>query len=322
MTPSTPSTDAQIARQTWLRMKEGARICRHAGAISLLLTSACFAGNAFTTGYLREGQEDQVADGTDLRTLVTPAIAGAPRTDHWARFFFPENQEGAGDAAAGPFGDQVEYKINAVNYNLHVADELFIPFQLYFADIDSSESPEDVNEAKLLDPTQGVAIQFPVAWLYRPGGNSRVCGFEELKGYCIAGGDVTVRGVQLNEQNDAGDIDESFIFGASVGLRAAAMFPIFEDRKVPGGEQSGHLSAAVGARYYYHNTDKQQLLFGEMTAPDGTPIEFDQEFAALSVESEFDIYEHFKIRLEYFYPLSNRDALDEVFKASLVLATK
>lgn len=245
----------------------------------------------------------------------------AQQKKQWVKFAFPEGHEGPGDAAVAPFGDQVEYKLNAMNYNLHLGGKHYVPFQLYLAELDSSESPGEANEAKLADPTQGVAIQFPLAWLYRPNDVDAFCAFKEFKGYCIAGVDVTARGVQLSEQNDAGEIKKSLIFGASASLRAAVLFPIFKGN-VPGGDQAGHLSASIGARYYYHNTDKQNLLFGEMTTPDGTPIEFKKEFAAFSVESEFDIYDHFKVRLEYFQPLSNKDALDEVFKASIVLATK
>jgi hypothetical protein len=137
----------------------------------------------------------------------------------------------------------------------------------------------------------------------------------------MAGADITARWVELSEQNDAGKIEKSSIFGASASLSASVLFP-FDEFPATDDTPAGHWSVGIAARYYYHNSDSQNLLFGEMTAPDGTPIEFKKEFAALSVESEFDVYKHFKVRLEYFQPLSSKDALDDVFKASLVLATK
>jgi len=273
------------------------------------------AGSAFSTGYLSESDRTQLGDQTDLYDFVSDPLT------RWARFFFSEEDEGVGDAAVNPFGDEVEYKLNAINYNLYFGDNLKFPFQLYFADIDSSESPADANEAKVLDPTQGVAIQFPVAYVYRGKGEGGFCNFSELKGYCVVGGDVTARGVQLSERTDEGGISKSFVFGGSVSLRAAALFPIFQ-KGVPGGSQSGHLSASIGVRYYYQDADQQDLLFGEITDPDGSAIEFKNDFGAFSLESEFDIYKHFKIRLEYFQPISNRDSLDDVFKASLVLSAK
>jgi hypothetical protein len=303
------------------------------GTICLLMAGTCAAGSAFTTGYLHPGDENtQLGENDDLRDLLTKTpMTGATyrslsapakkKENEWARFFFPTDKPGLGDAAVTPFGDQVEYKLNAASYNLHLGGKHYVPLQVYFADIDSSESAGEANEAKLLDPTQGVALQFPVAWVYRPSNEDAFCAFKDFKGYCMAGGELTARWVQLSEQNDAGEFDKSWIFGASAGLRAAVFFPFYQGDTTDG-TPAGHWSASFGARYYYHDSDQQNLLFGEMTTPDGTPIEFEKEFAAFSVESEIDVYKHFKIRLEYFRPLSNKDALDEVFKASLVLATK
>ena len=289
-----------------------------------LVSIAAQAGNVFTTDYA-EGSAQQEAAREEASRLTAKDRADRIAVDEksrWSRIDFTDRVEGFGDADITPFGDNVEYKINAMNYNIYLSDMIKVPFQLYYGALASNEAPEKTNEGALLDPTQGVAAQFPVAFRFRGNKVGGLCHFEALKGYCVAGGDVTVRGVRLSELNEAGDVEESLIFGASAGLRASVLFPIFE-AGVPGDTgQAGHLSASIGGRYYYHDTDDQGLLFGEITDPIGATVTFDKEFGALSAESEIDIYKYFKIRIEYFYPLSNRDVLGDVFKASFVFAPK
>lgn len=279
-------------------------------AMLLVLPQAALAGNAFVTAYW--GNQ---STGEGIAKDRAEAFVNED-SKRWKRFEFTSETEGFGDAAAAPFGDKVEYKINAVNYNLFIGDDRSIPFQLYLADLSSKEKPEEENKLKLLDPTQGFSIQFPFGAMYK-GSDGGLCRFKNLKGYCIVGGDLTVRGVKLNETDDAGKVTDSTIYGASAGIRAAAQLPIFQ--KVPGSDQAGHLGISIGARYYYHNTNKQDLLFEKLADPNGNPIEFKKGFGAVTAESEFDVYNHFKIRLEYFKPLNNRDVLDDVFKASIVV---
>jgi hypothetical protein len=256
---------------------------------------------------------------------VAEAAADAAQADaevvedsKWVRFARGGN---AGDAEVNFLSDTVEYKLNAVNYNLYLGDNLPIPFQLFFGDSASSDSPGETNQAMLLDPTQGFAMQFPIARKFQGDANSNggFCQFAKRDGACIVGGDVTLRAVQLNEQTDAGEVKDSYVFGASASLKASLLFPIY---KPLGDDLEGKLGIAVGARYYYHNTDSQDLLFGELTDPNGEPFDAKKGFGAWSAELEFDIFKYFKVRVEYFSPLNHRNALDDVFKASLVMAPK
>jgi hypothetical protein len=246
------------------------------------------------------------------------AAAAVVEDSKWVRFARGGN---AGDAEVNVLSDTVEYKLNAVNYNLYLGDNLPIPFQLFFGDSASSDSPGETNQAMLLDPTQGFAMQFPIARKFQGDANSNggFCQFAKKDGACIVGGDITLRAVKLNEQTDAGEVEDSYVFGASASLKASLLFPIY---KPPGDDLEGKLGIAVGARYYYHNTDSQDLLFGELTDPNGEPLDAKKGFGAWSAELEFDIFKYFKVRVEYFSPLSNRDVLDDVFKASLVMAPK
>jgi hypothetical protein len=296
--------------------------------VGSLATGVCHAGSPFISGY----EKVALARDPSTKQLTGDVVAdpsgpedtgGATVGTTLTRFFFSDRDKGIGDAGITPFGDEVEYKLNAVNYNLYLGDSLPIPFQLFIADLASNDSPGDANNSKLMDGTQGIAIQFPIAYRYK---GSRFCHFadpERVNGSCLFGGDVTLRGVRLNEQDEAGVITESSVFGASASLNVAMQFPIFEGG-VPGAPstQKGHLGIGIGARYLYHNTDEQALLFGNVEDPEGTAVEFDNSFAVVSAQTEFDIYEYFKIRLEYFKPLNNRDVLDDVFKASIVIAPK
>jgi hypothetical protein len=287
-------------------------------ASAVLPSGLCFGGNAFVTNYTPPQLPARAPDGTGEFAFVNGV-----KPSRWQRFKFQKDDKGAGDAELSPFGDAVEYKLNAVNYNLYFGDSKEVPFQLYYGDFASDSSPEDTNTKKLLDPTQGLAIQFPIAFKYIGDGRNsgRFCEFNEQKmpGSCTFGGDITLRGVRLNETNDAGDIKESFVFGGSAALKLSLQFPIF---KVGSPSQAGALGVGLGVRYYYHNTDKQNLLFGKITDPNGSPIDAKKGFGALSAETEFDIFEHFKIRIEYFSPFNNRDVLKDVFKASIVLTPK
>jgi len=319
--------------------------------VALLGAQAAVSGNAFVTAYMdfdsRDTRKNVSPDEQpmtqflkttrELAALKTDRLMFDANTDalalqnneakikakqtadkkRWFMFEFDQKHEGVGDASALPFGDQVEYKINAMNYNLRFGDKRRVPFQLYFADLKSKDEPEKENKTKLLDPTHGFAMQFPIGAVWKGRDDTGgLCNFTELKGYCMVGGDLTLRGVKLNETDDAGTVKETTIFGASAGLRASALFPI---TTFGSDDQVGHLGIAIGARYYYHNTNKHDLLFENVTDPNGKVVDFKKGFAALTAESEFDIYNHFKIRLEYFRPLSNVDQLGNVFKASIVV---
>lgn len=133
------------------------------------------------------------------------------------------------------------------------------------------------------------------------------------------GGDITLRGVRLNETDEAGGIHEKSIFGGSVSLKGSLLFPIF---KADDAAQAGKLGISFGARYFYHNAERQDLLFGQIADPDGNPVEFKKGFAAASAEVELGIVDFFKVRLEYFSPFNNKDVLDDVFKASIVITPK
>jgi len=263
------------------------------------------AGDVFTTAYKPAEPRDQA---------IVNAIDNIGSKLEWMSF--QTDDQGLGDAAISPFGNAVEYKLNAINYNLYFSETNAFPFQLFYADIAATDNPSAANKTKLLDSTQGVALRFPVAWRYT--GNEYLCKFKNKKGYCVGGGDITLRGVPLNEKDSSGQVKQSWTFGGSASLRGSMLFPIFT--KVPGSTQAGHLSLGLGARYYYQNTENQDLLFGKISDPNGKSVTFSKSFSALNVESEFDIYKHFKIRLEYFRPFSNRAVLVDVFKASLVVA--
>ncbi|MDJ0940085.1 MAG: hypothetical protein QNJ00_10000 [Woeseiaceae bacterium] len=230
------------------------------------------------------------------------------------------DRKGFGDVALAPFGNDIEYKLNLYNFDVFLGDELAVPLQISWGDLESSSDPNATNEVKLLDPTQGLAFQFPFAWRYQPK-SSRFCNFKVKEGQCIVGADATLRYMPLTETSESAGTDDQWIFGASAAVRASLLFPIFEQLRGADG-QKGHLGLSFGFRYLYQDTDNQDLLFGPITDPDGNPIQFKKDLASFSAESEIEIYNRFRIRLEYFRPLNNKDVLDEVFKASLVFGAE
>jgi hypothetical protein len=335
-------------------LSSAARAGRLDALIPLALTFTMFAlasgrsqaGNAFVTPYetpeVRESEtkirarvsaaQGFTASDADVNTELTNAKADPEKAKkRWARFAFTSESTGVGDAEVSPLGDAVEYKLNAVNFNLHLGDTVKVPLQIYMGDFASDEAAEDTNKQKLLDPTTGIAFQFPIAWKYvgpiqsAVGAKGKFCQFldpDTLPGSCVIGGDITLRAVRLNETAESGDVTRSFVAGGSASLKAALQFPILPGNAAKNDPPAGMLGIAFGARYYYHNTDKQDLLFGELVDPEGNPIDAKKGFAAFNAECEFEIKEKFKIRLEYFSPLSNKDVLSDVFKASFVLAAK
>lgn len=301
------------------------RFARRFSRVGLLLSitavsSASYAGNAFVSNYKTPPPME--------RNASTHALAPASNATQtgWVRFYFDEPDTGVGDASVNPFGGDVEFKLNAVNYNLYLGDANKIPFQLYFGDFASEKSQGDSNNAKLLDPTQGAAIMFPVSYRYLGDGKGGFCQFPSgrIPGFCALGGDITLRGVKLAEKttDGTGGTKQSYVFGGSASLAASLQFPIFQNRTDSAAPPDGKLGISVGVRYYYHNTDQQKLLFGTLQDPNGTPVDARKGFAGINALSEFDIFKYFKIRLEYFSPLNNRGALDDVFKASIVMAPK
>lgn len=234
----------------------------------------------------------------------------------FCKIVFSPDQEGFGDIALNPFGSGTDYKINILNYSMFLGDEYKIPFQLYVAEKSAEGSPEDKNNNSLLDPTDGFSIQFPLAYRYG-GAKNGICHFEVKNGHCILGGDFTFRYLELEEQSDSTpETEKNGVFGASIGLGASFMFPIFRDSIT---QQAGHFSLAANLRYYYHNHDDSSLLFGEILDASGNPVEFDKSFSAASIHGEFAINERFAVKLDFFSPLSNRSHLSEELNISFVL---
>lgn len=278
---------------------------------AIALSNTSTAGNAFITAYWSEAS---TASNGKMHAFVSSS------TQSWARFTFPPSTQGIGDAAADPFGKDVQFKINAINYDLYIGDNSAIPFQLFIGDVASSASPGDANRTKLLDPTQGLAVQFPFAAVYKGKGGG-LCSFTLLSGYCVLGGDISLRGIRLAESGGSDNVAEQMAFGASAGLSASILFPIFRHGHLPGASnEDGHLGLSISARYYYQDANQEELLFGDVNGPQGEPVYFNRQYGAVSVQSEFDIYKYFKIRLEYFRAVSDRKALKQVFNASLVLS--
>lgn len=270
------------------------------------------AGSVFTTDYSAgSNQEAKARRGVEFRDAADPDLA-------WERFSFSELTRGFGDAAVALSSDYTEYKLNAINYNLYFGDELAFPFQIFVGDI-SGGAVDGANERMLLDPTQGLALQLPVAYRYRGGSEGGFCRFTKLQGYCVAGGDITLRGARLEEADAAGKRDDSFVFGASASLQASVLFPIFPDG-VPGTvDQAGHLGASLGVRYYYNNLDDPQAV--------GQPVDpmvpaGAKDFGAFSAVSEFDIYQHLRLKIEYYYPFTDRSTLDGFARISIVVSPK
>ena len=75
-----------------------------------------------TTDYA-EGSAQQEAAREEASRLTAKDRADRIAVDEksrWSRIDFTDRVEGFGDADITPFGDNVEYKINAMNYNIYL----------------------------------------------------------------------------------------------------------------------------------------------------------------------------------------------------------
>lgn len=302
---------------------------------AVLFGPRAIAGNAFVTSFPEKSstpQSQQPPGGPPAAIPESPAGGNVPTTSQPGSgnagpkssgfFKFPEHQMGFGDLAVLPLEDGAEYKINVLNYNLRIGTRkdktsLDIPFQIYYGDASSDESAKDENTKSLLDPTQGIAIQFPVARLISP--SSGICSFASNDGYCVFGADLTMRGVELEVEDAEGESSKKTVFGASVGLRASVLFPIYELLNAGSKGKDGHFGISIGARIYHHQKGGEGIFVDPEMGSAGS---IGKRFSALTAEAEFDIYDYIKLRFEYFKPLQDKDVLKRVMKFGVVIAPK
>jgi hypothetical protein len=260
----------------------------------------------------------------------------ATSDDDWEYFSFTDEDEGLSTFEAQPFGKAHGYKVNAQNMNIKLGEGLQTPLQIYIADISAGgdDETEDANSAKLLDPTQGIALSFPVIWRYLGDTDDKFCRFESAKdGACMAGFDLNVRYVELIQQEAPEDqtqptapieteTDEKGAFGASLGANVSMKFPARMVGKQPTDVADGHLGFSLGYRQYYQNTDASDALFPEVVDEDGKPIDFDHGYGAFNAAIKLTIYGQFALSMEYFAPTEQKEFLKDVFKVSLTFDPK
>lgn len=272
-----------------------------AALVSLAMLSDATAGNMFVTMYAQDGGGNEALENASLLS----GIGGGE--------LLPET--GFGDAAFVPDEDGAEYKINVLNYNLVLGGggDRAIPLQVYYGEsVSDQDDAKEENTNTLLDPTQGIAVQFP--FVHRFEWTDGLCDFGGLGGHCLTGLDVTVRSVEIEADDGESGTSKKKIFGASLGARASMLLPI---RRLFTGESGGYLGIGVGARLYHHQKGGQAIHLDPSV---GAESSIGKNIGALTAEVELSLVRLVRMRFEYFSPLSDGDVLGKTTKFSVVMA--
>ena len=228
---------------------------------------------------------------------------------------FPES--GFGDLSVVSFESGTAYKINLLNLNVVVGEmngnDFGFPLQLFYGDSSSNNSEADTNAKSLIDPTEGVAFQLPIAYLIKP--KNGICHFSNSSGYCVAGVDLTVRRVKIEvEDSEGGASKKKAIFAASAGMRLSIVLPVKQILNLGGSKDDGYLGIGTGVRLYHQQSGGQGIFVDPNV---GTSF-IGRRFSAFTAEAELGIHKLLKLRFEYFKPLQDKDVLKKIQRFSFV----
>jgi hypothetical protein len=280
------------------------------------LLGACFgaaamAANPFVSRHLMEPRQSATPAGNP----EIPESEEAQVVESGFISRFPES--GFGDLSIVPFENATSYKLNFLNFNLVLGEkdgrDMSLPFQLFYGDSSSEkEEKSETNAQSLIDPTQGLALQFPLVYLFRP--ENGIFHFSSGKGYLAAGADLTLRGVEISAEDAEGETSKKQVFGGSVGIRVSAVLPVKQILNLGGSKEAGYLGIGAGARLYHHQNGGQGILVD----PGIEASSIGKRFSAITAEAELSIHKLVKLRFEYFKPLQDKDVLKKVHNFSFV----
>lgn len=254
-----------------------------------------------------------IKDDTDNNKLMLSD--GGENVNRKIRFFsFAETDNIFGSLAVSLSGDTQTIKVNAVNYNLWFGGNYRLPFQVYIttsAIEKSDETSEDKNELSILDPESGLAIKFPLLWIYQSNG-TEPCAFAERSkiGHCAFGGDITLSFKNLEDVS--GNTETAF--GQTLRVGGSVLFPVLD---AEANSEQGYISASAKLVYSNTNIDDPTLLFTPVTDVEGNPVKFEKSILSGELELKFAINNQLSISARWLAPFDNKEYFDDRFQLSL-----
>lgn len=251
------------------------------------------------------------ANGIEMMTID----GGQENINREIRFFsFAKTDSIFGSLAVSQSGDAQTVKFNVVNYNLWFGGNYKLPFQLYISETandSSDDSNQDKNELSVLDPESGVAIKFPLLWVYQSNG-SEPCAFlgKSDIGHCAFGGDITF---SLKNLEDIDGKTET-AFGKTIRVGGSVLFPVLDSGD---NSEQGYLSAAAKLVYSHTNIDDPTQLFTPVLDAEGNPVNFDNSLLSGELELKFAINGQLSISARWLAPFDNKDYFDDRFQLIL-----
>ncbi|GAB57644.1 hypothetical protein [Rheinheimera nanhaiensis] len=275
----------------------------------------CISLNALASDPASSVYKSTTVIKDDANKDLVVLFDGGENVNRQFRFFsFADTDSLFGSLAVSQSGDAQTIKFNAVNYNLWFGGNYKLPFQLYVtttANDDSDSSNQDKNELSMLDPESGIAIKFPLLWVYQSNG-PEPCAFLEKSdvGHCSFGGDITF---SLKNFEDTNGKTET-AFGQTLRLGASVLFPVLDAAT---SSEQGYVSASAKLVYSHANIDDPTLLFTPVTDVDGNPVKFDKSILSGELELKFAINGQLSISAKWLAPFDNNDYFDDRFQITL-----
>lgn len=244
------------------------------------------------------------------------AAGTTPRLHKWAFFTFGDTDKLLGSIVVENSSATQTVKFNAVNYYLWFGGKYYLPFQLYLTQNapkeNTASSTNDSNTSKLVDPESGIAIKFPLLWIYQSNGDG-ICAFlssTNTIGHCAVGGDVTLNFKDLKNQSGS----TNTAFGRTLRVGASLLFPVLSEKK---DSEQGYVSAAGRIVYARTNAADPNNLFTPVLDTYGQPIPFEESIFASELEFKWRFYDKLSIGAKWLKPINNKQYLSDLFKMSL-----
>lgn len=226
---------------------------------------------------------------------------------------FSDSTSKLGSIGIGGSNGAQSIQFNALNYDLKLGDDVLIPFQVFIASntpaSGDQENIENANAATLMDPTAGLALNFPIIYKYNKSGGG-ICSFaNDLNSGCFVGGEITLN--FMNLENTEGKTETAY--GKTIRLGAGFRFPILEEA-----ESKGFLSLSGKLIYSsFGNVDDSTSLFTPVTDVNGTAIKFDDSIFSSELEMKIDLNDLFSISAKWIKPFNSEEYFDDRFQLIL-----
>lgn len=221
-------------------------------------------------------------------------------------FSYGERLEGFGGASLGFNNDSGSIKLKAWQMDLGLSDNWKIPFNIYMAEVSSSQDHVSANSQKLLDLEQGkLNFMFSGVVKFRI---FEFCNFPFGAYGCFAGWQAGARYTQLQSvTTDASDeYKTEDVMGSYAKLGLNILLPLFNRKE---SSIAGTLAVSAGYSYYYQNIKDSTILFPDARDNEGNPLVFDKDYQAAHYGLELNITDQLAVNVKHYEP-AGRTGMD------------